>query len=138
MAQLKVILYSKLQTKRIIYSDNDGVMTSEIGKTLMSQCKVLGLRHTGARIEVCDKTKNALLALQNKYDKVTGFHIRKLLGFLKGLTDGDFFYYFDEEKTSVVERKTAIGCLTAIKNGIPYSATLHNHIFSHYSQMNIM
>lgn len=138
MAQLNVILYSKLQTKRIIYSDNDGVMTSEIEETLMSQCKVLGLRHTGARIEVCDKTRNVLLALQNKYDKATGFHIRKLLGFLKGLSDGDFFYYFNEEKTGVVERKTAIDCLTAIKNGIPYSATLHNHIFSHYSQMNLM
>lgn len=138
MAQLNVILYSKLQTKRIIYSDNDGVMTSEIEETLMSQCKVLGLRHTGARIEVCDKTRTVLLALQNKYDKATGFHIRKLLGFLKGLSDGDLFYYFNEEKTGVVERKTAIDCLTAIKNGIPYSATLHNHIFSHYSQMNLM
>lgn len=138
MAQLKVILYSKLQTKRIIYNDNDGVMTSEIENALMSQCKVWDLRHTGARIEVCDKTRNALLALQNKYDKATGFHIRKLLGFLKGLSDGDFFYYFDEENTSVVERKTAIGCLTAIKNGKQYSATLHNRIFSHYSQMNLM
>lgn len=113
-------------------------MISEIEKTLMSQCKILDLRYTGARIEVCDKTRNALLALQNKYDKASGFHIRKLMGFLKGLTDGDFFYYFDEEKTSIVERKTAIGCLMAIKNGIPYSATLHNHIFSHYSQMSIM
>ena len=36
MAQLKVILYSKLQNKRIIYSDTDGVMISEIEKTLMS------------------------------------------------------------------------------------------------------
>lgn len=105
MAQLKVILYSKLQKKRIIYSDTDGVMISEIEKTLMSQCKILDLRYTGARIEVCDKTRNALLALQNKYDKASGFHIRKLMGFLKGLTDGDFFYYFDEEKTSIVERK---------------------------------
>ena len=120
MAQLKVILYSKLQKKRIIYSDTDGVMISEIEKTLMSQCKILDLRYTGARIEVCDKTRNALLALQNKYDKASGFHIRKLMGFLKGLTDGDFFYYFDEEKASIVERKTAIGCLMAIKNGIPY------------------
>lgn len=66
MAQLKVILYSKLQNKRIIYSDTDGVMISEIEKTLMSQCEILDLRHTGARIEVCDKTRNALLALQNK------------------------------------------------------------------------
>ena len=87
---------------------------------------------------MCDKTRYALLALQNKYDKASGSHIRKQMAFLKGLTDGDFFYYFDEEKTSVVERKTAIDCLTAIKNGIPYSATLHNYIFSHYSQMGIM
>lgn len=52
MAQLKVILYSKLQNKRIIYSDTDGVMISEIEKTLMSRCGILDLRHTGARIEV--------------------------------------------------------------------------------------
>lgn len=104
----------------------------------MSQCKILDLRHTGARIEVCDKTRTALLALQNKYDKASKSHIRKLMGFLKGLTDGDFFYYFDEEKTSVVERKTAIDYLRAIKDGNPNNATLHNHIFSHYNQMNIM
>lgn len=138
MAQLKVILYSRLQNKRIIYSDTDGVMISEIEKTLMSRCEILDLRHTGARIEVCDKTRNALLALQNKYDKASKSHIRKLMGFLKGLTDGDFFYYFNEEKTSVVERRTAIYCLKAIKNGNPYSATLHNRIFSYYSQMSIM
>ena len=138
MAQLKIILYSKLQRKRIIYKDTDGVMTSEIEKTLMSQCKILDLRHTGARIEVCDKTRTALLALQNKYDKASKSHIRKLMGFLKGLTDGDFFYYFNEEKTSVVERRTAIDCLKTIKNGNPYSAILHNRIFSCYSQMNIM
>ena len=138
MAQLKVILYSKLQRKRIIYKDTDGVMISEIEKTLMSQCKILDLRHTGARIEVCDKTRTALLALQNKYDKASKSHIRKLMGFLKGLTDGDFFYFFNEEKTSVVERRTAIDCLRVIKNDFPYSATLHNYIFSRYSQMNIM
>ena len=138
MAQLKVILYSKLQRKRIIYKDTDGVMISEIEKTLMSQCKILDLRHTGARIEVCDKTRTALLALQNKYDKASKSHIRKLMGFLKGLTDGDFFYFFNEEKSSVVERRTAIDCLRVIKNDFPYSATLHNYIFSRYSQMNIM
>lgn len=83
MTELRMLLYSKSKKQRILFSDNDSVMTTEIEQTFMNHCDVLSLRHTGARINVSDKTIDALQVLQAKYDHATGFHIRKLLGFVR-------------------------------------------------------
>ena len=50
MARLKVLLYSKQKTQRIVYDDQDGVMTTEIGQTFLRKCDVLFLRNGGAKI----------------------------------------------------------------------------------------
>lgn len=138
MAGLSVLLYSNSKKQRILYSDDDGVMTTEIEQTFMRQCDVLSLRHTGARINVSDKTLDALQVLQAKYDHATGSHIRKLLGFVRRLAIGEYFYYFNEEKTSVAERRTAIACLTIENMTNKFSVMLHNNIFEHFNFMNLL
>ena len=57
MARLKVLLYSKQKTQRIVYDDQDGVMTTEIGQTFLRKCDVLFLRNGGARINVSERQK---------------------------------------------------------------------------------
>lgn len=138
MTEFRMLLYSKSKKQRILFSDNDSVMTTEIEQTFMNHCDVLSLRHTGARINVSDKTIDALQVLQAKYDHATGFHIRKLLGFVRNLSMGEYFYYFNEEKTSVAERRTAIACLTIENMTNKFSVMLHNNIFEHFCIMNLL
>lgn len=52
MARLKVLLYSKQKTQRIVYDDQDGIMTTEIEKTFLRKRDVLMLRNGGARVKV--------------------------------------------------------------------------------------
>lgn len=119
MSILKVILYSTQDSKSLIYIDTDGVMTSEIERVYTKECDIACLRTGGARIKVSEKTRDTLLALEQKYDQSTKFHIRKLRGFISKLKDGECFYYFNKDKPSIVERRTAINCLKLETNGIP-------------------
>ena len=137
MPTLKVLLYSTLDTQRYVYKDTDGVLTVDIDSTLRNKCKVRSLRNYGALIEVCPETREALQELENKYDITTHFHIRKLKAFISKLPDGQYFYYFDEQRTSVVERKTAIYCINAMKAGLHWAECLHNIAFEYYSMMDI-
>ena len=137
MSILKVILYSPINNQRIIYKDTNGVMTTDIEDTYFHRCHVRNFMPGGCRIEVCQKTRDALNTLVKKYDKATGSHIRKLSGFISKLPDGNCFYYFNEEKTSVVARKTAILCIKAIRQGMSWNANLHNMAFHYYLMMDI-
>lgn len=138
MAKLSVLLYSKSKTQRILYCDQDGMMTTEIEHSFLRECDVLFLRNGGAKINVSEKTKAALTALQIKYDKASHQRIRKLLGFLKGLFDGEFFYYFNEDKASIAERKTAIACLRFGYKSNEFPIVLHNRIFEHFSIVDVL
>lgn len=114
MAQLTVLLYSTQQSQRIKYTDSDGVMTAEIHSTYLKKCEVLDCRPNGARIMVCAKTRQALLALEQKYEQATKSHIRKLLGFLSKLKDGDYFYYFKLKEPIVNEQMYKALCKMVI------------------------
>ena len=85
MATLRILLYSIRDTQRWIYNDSDSILTNEIDSTLRYECKVKSLRNHGALIEVCSRTSDALQKLQEKYDVLTRFHIRKLKGFISKL-----------------------------------------------------
>ena len=137
MSILKVILYSPINNQRIIYKDTNGIMTTDIEDAYFHRCHVRNFMPGGCRIEVCQKTRDALNTLVKKYDKATGSHIRKLSGFISKLPDGNCFYYFNEEKTSVVARKTAILCIKAIRQGMSWNANLHNMAFHYYLMMDI-
>lgn len=137
MATLNVLLYSTLDTQRYVYKDTDGVLVADIDSTFRNKCSVRSLRNHGALVEVCSETREALQELENKYDITTHFHIRKLKAFISNLSDGQYFYYFDEQRTSVVERKTAIYCINAMKAGLHWAESLHNRAFRYYSMMDI-
>lgn len=138
MATLNILLYSTADTKRLRYEDSDGVMTNEIEKTFM-ECSYSGhFSPEWVRIEVCTATREALKALEAKYDIYTKRHIRKLYGFIAKLADGEFFYYLNEDATSVVARRTAIDCINAAKAGIGNHLMVHNAAFGHYSELNIL
>ena len=79
MSILKVILYSTQDSKSLIYIDTDGVMTLEIERVYTKECDIACLRTGGARIKVSGKTRDTLLALEQKYDQSTKFHIRNIL-----------------------------------------------------------
>ncbi|NPD80678.1 hypothetical protein HPS57_01595 [Prevotella sp. PINT] len=134
MAILRIILYSTQKSQRILYQDADGVMTSEIEKAYFTGCEVEHRNSAWARILVSDKTRGALKILETKYDRSTGRHIRKLHGFISKLADGDVFYYFNEDKASVVERRTACYCLQFPKTAF---TPIHNSIFHYYSMLDI-
>ena len=110
---LSILLYSKQKNERIIYKDMDGIMTSEIELTFLRKCDVMCLRAGGAKIRASQKSRDVLDALEKKYDVVTKCRIRKLKGFISKLAETDEFYFFNEAKTNVVERRTAIDYLNA-------------------------
>lgn len=132
MAQLNILLYSSLKTQRITYQDNDGIMTSEIEQTYFKICEVEYFNSAWARIIVSEKTKQALMELVQKYDLVTGRHIRKLYGFISKLSEGDVFYYINGDNVSVVERRTAYDCIRVKHLGFKL---VHNASFHHYSML---
>lgn len=132
MSRLKIILYSTQKSQRIIYQDNDGIMTSEIEQTYLRKCEIEHCNTAWARIIVSDKTRCALKELEKKYDTVTGKHIRKLYGFISKLSDGEVFYYINEDKASVVERRTAYDCIKMQHLGF---RPVHNAAFHHYSML---
>ena len=130
---LNVILYSKQKTQRISFVNIDDVVADEIEHTFLRKCDVENFCSGGARILASKQTHDALDALVRKYDDVTKYHIRKLKGFISKLTDTDIFYYFNENKPNIVDRRTAIDFLLADTD----SKLIHNEIFHYYSLMNI-
>lgn len=136
MPRLTVILYSTIDTKRIIYDNIDDVMKNEIEDTFQKKCQIVHQLAGGALIMKCQKTITALEVLETKYEKATKCHIRKLKAFTSKLNEGDYFYFFNEEKATVVERRTAIGCINAVKAGHLWSALIHNFNFHKYSLYN--
>ena len=130
MTKIKILLYSSQDTKRIIYEDSDGAMIADIEETYLRRCKVKNYMCGGAKIEVCKQTRDALQDLESKYDSATKFHIRKLRGFISKLEDGDFFYFFNEDNASVVERRTAMDCINAVKAGLPWAVKINNREFN--------
>lgn len=130
MPVLKVILYSSQKSQRIIYQDSDGIMTSEIENAFLHSCEVEHMNTSWARVIMSIKTRQALKELEQNYDIVTGRHIRKLYGFISKLADGEVFYYLNEDKASIVERRTAYDCIKMQQFGF---RPVHNAAFHHYS-----
>ncbi len=138
MSSIIILLYSVNDTQRLSYNDNDGIMTTEIEHTFMRRCKIKHMNSAWAFIEVCPQTRSAIEELTHKYDDFTRHRIRKLKGFVDKLQDNDHFYYFNEMKASVVERRTAIDCIKVMKEGYVPFPMIHNKAFEHYSKLNIL
>lgn len=128
MSTLKIILYSSKKSQRIVYQDNDGIMTSEIEETFLRRCEVVHCNSAWARIIVSDTTRESLKYLEQKYSVETGRHIRKLYGFISKLPDGEVFSYLNEDKASVVKRRTAYDCAK-------FQHLAFNDVFKYYSSL---
>ena len=128
MSTLNIILYSSKKSQRIVYQDNDGIMTSEIEETFLRRCEVVHCNSAWARIIVSDTTRESLKFLEQKYDSETGRHIRKLYGFISKLPDGEVFFYLNEDKASVVERRTAYDCAK-------FQHLAFNDVFKYYCSL---
>ena len=128
MSTLKIILYSSKKSQRVVYQDSDGIMTSEIEETFLKRCEVVHCNSAWARIIASDITRESLKYLKQKYDIETGKHIRKLYGFISKLPDGEVFYYLNEDKASVVERRTAYDCAK-------FQHLAFNDVFKYYSSL---
>ena len=135
MATIKVILYSKENSKRIVFRDATEVLASEIEQTYYHNCDVEQFLSGGARILVNERTRKALLALEKKYEIETKFHIRKLYAFISKSQDGESFYFFNEKKATLFERRAAICCLQLERNGKSFCPSLYNNVFSYHSYM---
>ena len=93
MSILKVILYSPINNQRIIYKDTNGVMTTDIEDAYFHRCHVRNFMPGGCRIEVCQKTRDALNTLVKKYAKLQARTSVNWSGFISKLPDGNCFYY---------------------------------------------
>lgn len=138
MSSINILLYSVKGTLRLSYNDSDGKMTTEIERTFMRRCNIKHMNSAWAFIEVCPQTRCAVEELTQKFDEFTGRRIRKLKGFIDKLQDNDHFYFFNEMKASVVERRTAIDCIKVMKEGGRPFPMIHNKAFEHYSKLNIL
>lgn len=136
MAVLNILLYSSRKNQLLTYQDNDGQMTSEIESVFVHNCEIVYGLEKWALIKVCDKTHNALKLLEDKYDVETRQYIRRLHGFISKMQDEEYFYYMNKDEVSIVERKTAIRCLSIFKNGAMDVRHIHNKVFKYYSIFN--
>lgn len=135
MNTIRVILYSKEKKERIVFQDISDTLVLEIEQTYCHKCDVEQLLLGGARILVNECTRQALLALEKKYETATKLHIRKLYAFVAKLKEGESFYFFNEEKTTYFERRVALCCLQLERNGKLFCPSLYNNVFSHFIYM---
>ena len=67
MSTLNIILYSSNKSQRIVYQDNDGIMTSEIEETFLRRCEVVHCNSAWARIIVSGITRESVKYLELKH-----------------------------------------------------------------------
>ena len=145
MGQIAIILYSNPRfpeksvipnNKKIVLESENGDALEVIKHKLQFETETAHLFNTGALIKVSPITKTIINAIYADY------HVRypklmQLVKYLEKFEDGEMFYYFDGEQTSVQERLTAIQCLPFFPT-IGFVKTVHNKFFHHYFMMGSM
>jgi hypothetical protein len=136
MADLRVLLYTTKGSYSRCFHDEDGVMTSEIEDTFIDKCDIEIYPKGGSRLKNTQKTRDAISSLISKY-QLQDIAI-KGLDVTKKLEEGEFFYFFNGDKTDIVNRRTAIECLNVqSKSGIHiFPVMFHNAIFHRLSLIN--
>lgn len=119
MNQITLILYSnpKDPTKSVISNnkkivlENDNLnILEDIRHQLQFEIETFHLFNAGALIRVSQKTKNVIKVIYDNYHSQLP-QLMQLVKYLEKFEEGEMFYYFDGERTSFVERLTAIQCL---------------------------
>lgn len=119
MNQITLILYSnpKDPTKSVISNnkkivlENDNLnILEDIRHQLQFETETFHLFNAGALIRVSQKTKNVIKVIYDNYHSQLP-QLMQLVKYLEKFEEGEMFYYFDGERTSIVERLTSIQCL---------------------------
>ena len=145
MEQIAIILYSNPRipeksvvpnNKEIVLESEDGDVLEDIKHKLQFETETAHLFNTGALIKVSPITKTIINTIYDDY------HVRypklmQLVKYLEKFEDGEMFYYFDGEHSSVQERLTAIQCLPYFHK-MGFVKTVHNKFFHYYFMMGCM
>lgn len=145
MKHLDIILYSnpKDPTKSVIPNNKKIVLENEyqnildgIRHKLQLETETFHLFNTGALIQVTQKTKTVIENIYDSYHSQLP-RLKQLVKYLEKFEDGELFYFFDGERTSIVERLTAIQCLPFFPDR-GFVTLIHNKFFHYFSMIGFM
>ena len=100
---------------------------------LQFETETFHLFNAGALIRVSQKTKNVIKVIYDNYHSQLP-QLMQLVKYLEKFKEGEMFYYFDGERTPIVERLTAIRCLPYFPQR-GFVTVIHNKFFHYYSMM---
>lgn len=145
MNQITLILYSNPKdptksvipnNKKIVLEKDNLDILEDIRCQLQFETETFHLFNAGALIRVSQKTKNVIKVIYDNYHSQLP-QLMQLVKYLEKFEEGEMFYYFDGERTPIVERLTAIQCLPYFpKNG--FVTVIHNKFFRYYTMMGFM
>ena len=138
MNQIAIILYSNPKAptksgipnnKKIVLECDKLEILEDIRHKLQYETDIYHLFSAGALIQVFQKTKTVFKYIYDNYHCLLP-RVMQLVKYLEKFEEGEMFYYFDGERSSIEQRLTAIQCLPYFPtNG--FVKVIHNKFF-HY------
>lgn len=145
MNQIAIILYSNPKAptksgipnnKKIVLENDNLNILEDIRHQLQFETETYHLFNTGALIQLSQKTKDVIKVIYDNYHSQLP-QLMQLVKYLEKFEEGEMFYYFDGERTPIVERLTAIRCLPYFPQR-GFVTVIHNKFFRYYSMMGFM
>lgn len=145
MNQIAIILYSNPKdpsksvipnNKKIVLECDKLEILEDIRHKLQYETDIYHFFSAGALIQVSQKTKTVFKYIYDNYHCQLP-RLMQLVKYLEKFEEGEMFYYFDGERSSVEPRLTAIRCLPYFPtNG--FVTVIHNKFFHYYTMMGFM
>lgn len=145
MNQIAIILYSNPKAptksgipnnKKIVLECDKLEILEDIRHKLQYETDIYHLFSAGAVIQVFQKTKTVFKYIYDNYHCLLP-RVTQLVKYLEKFEEGEMFYYFDGERSSIEQRLTAIQCLPYFPtNG--FVKVIHNKFFRYYTVMGFM
>lgn len=145
MNQIAIILYSNPKAptksgipnnKKIVLENDNLNILEDIRHQLQFETETYHLFNAGALIQLSQKTKDVIKVIYDNYHSQLP-QLMQLVKYLEKFEEGEMFYYFDGERTPIVERLTAIRCLPYFPQR-GFVTVIHNKFFHYYSMMGFM
>lgn len=145
MNQIAIILYSNPKdpsksvipnNKKIVLECDNLEILEDIRHKLQYETDICHFFSAGALIQVSQKTKTVFKYIYDNYHCQLP-RLMQLVKYLEKFEEGEMFYYFDGERSSIEPRLTAIRCLPYFPtNG--FVKVIHNKFFHYYIMMGFM
>lgn len=135
MSSISLLLYSRTKKIKLTFDDTDihPNLTADIKDCITRKCDVEHSMANRVRVVNSNRTQQEFANLEKKYIALQ--QIKGLTRYLANVVSNDCFYVLDEEKSSWVDRKTAIECLDRVPIGKGFTRT-HNDSFVLFSSLN--